>query len=133
MSELNESGKIAVTGATGHLGRLVIESLLDRAVAPSNIVAAVRNPVRASNLAARGVEIREADYTKPDTLSKAFDGVEKLLLVSSSEVGQRAAQQPRQGPRSAVSQLQRRPPWPAQHGAGELRRSRSPATGCHRP
>ena len=92
MSEPNESGKIAVTGATGHLGRLVIESLLDRGVAPSNIVAAVRNPVRASDLAARGVEIREADYTKPETLSKAFDGVEKLLLVSSSEVGQRSAQ-----------------------------------------
>lgn len=92
MSELNESGKIAVTGATGHLGRLVIESLLDRGVAPSNIVAAVRNPVRASDLAARGIEIREADYTKPETLSRAFDGVEKLLLVSSSEVGQRSAQ-----------------------------------------
>ncbi len=80
---------IAVTGATGHLGRLVVEDLLERGVTPSEIVAAVRSPEKAADLAARGVTVREADYTKPDTLETAFEGVDKLLLVSSSEVGQR--------------------------------------------
>jgi len=80
---------IAITGATGHLGRLVVEDLLDRGVAPSEIVAAVRSPEKAADLAARGVTVREADYTKPGTLETAFQGVDRLLLVSSSEVGQR--------------------------------------------
>lgn len=80
---------IAVTGATGHLGRLVVEDLIERGVAPSEIVAAVRSPEKAADLAARGVIVREADYTKPDTLETAFEGVDRLLLVSSSEVGQR--------------------------------------------
>lgn len=80
---------IAVTGATGHLGRLVVQDLLDRGVAPSDIVAAVRSPEKASDFADRGVDVREADYTKPDTLESAFVGVDRLLLISSSEVGQR--------------------------------------------
>lgn len=92
MSELNTSEKIAVTGATGHLGRLVIESLLDQGISPSNIVAAVRNPAKAADLAERGIEVREADYTKPETLRNALDGIGKLLLVSANEVGQRAEQ-----------------------------------------
>lgn len=92
MSELNTSEKIAVTGATGHLGRLAIEALLDRGVSPSNIVAAVRNPAKASDLAERGIEVREADYTKPETLKTAFNGTDKLLLISANEVGQRAVQ-----------------------------------------
>ncbi len=82
---------IAVTGATGHLGRLVIRDLLNRNVAPSDIVAVVRSPEKASELAARGVEIREADYTNPDALESALEGVDRLLLISSSEVGQRLA------------------------------------------
>lgn len=80
---------IAITGATGHLGRLVIEDLLESSVAPSQIIAAVRSPEKAADHAARGVEVREADYTKPDTLEAAFEGVDRLLLISSSEVGQR--------------------------------------------
>ena len=83
---------IAVTGATGHLGRLVVEALLARGVAPEGVVAAVRTPGRAADLAARGVVVREADYSRPETLTSALEGVETLLLVSSSEVGQRAAQ-----------------------------------------
>lgn len=82
---------IAVTGATGHLGRLVIENLLERDVASSEIVAVVRNPEKAADLAAQGVKVREADYTEPDTLEAAFAGVDRLLLISSSEVGQRFA------------------------------------------
>ena len=83
---------IAVTGATGNLGGLVIEALLERGVPPARIVATARAPDRASHLAERGVEVREADYTKPDTLEGAFEGVDRLLLISSSEVGQRAEQ-----------------------------------------
>ena len=82
---------IAVTGATGHLGRHVIGQLLDRGVEPSDIVAAVRSPEKAADLADRGVEVREADYTKPDTLESAFTGIDRLLLISSSEVGKRVA------------------------------------------
>ncbi|MFP1748156.1 SDR family oxidoreductase [Lonsdalea quercina] len=82
---------IAVTGATGQLGRLVIEALLKK-VPADQIVAAVRNPSKAQDLADRGVLVRQADYNQPATLATAFQGVDKLLLISSSEVGQRTAQ-----------------------------------------
>ncbi|WP_417070051.1 SDR family oxidoreductase [Niveibacterium terrae] len=82
---------IVVTGATGQLGRLVIEQLL-KSVPASQIVAAVRTPAKAADLAARGIVVRAADYTKPETLDAAFQGAERLLLISSSEVGQRTAQ-----------------------------------------
>lgn len=82
---------IAVTGATGQLGRLVIEALLKK-VPAAEIIAAVRTPEKASELAALGVQVREADYSRPETLLSAFSGVEKVLLVSSSEVGARVAQ-----------------------------------------
>lgn len=82
---------IAVTGATGQLGRLVIDALLKK-VPAEQIVAAVRSPEKAADLAAKGVTVRKADYGQPDTLMSAFSGVDKLLLISGSEVGQREAQ-----------------------------------------
>jgi NAD(P)H dehydrogenase (quinone) len=82
---------IVVTGATGHLGRLVVEGLLKK-VPAHEIVAAVRSPEKAADLAALGVQVRHADYTKPETLPAALDGADKLLLISSSEVGKRAQQ-----------------------------------------
>ena len=82
---------IAITGATGQLGRLVIQNLL-KTVPASQIVAAVRSPEKAADLAALGVQVRQADYAQPATLEAAFQGVDKLLLISSSEVGQRAPQ-----------------------------------------
>ncbi|MDA5543445.1 SDR family oxidoreductase [Yersinia rochesterensis] len=82
---------IAVTGATGQLGRLVINALLKK-VPASEIIAAVRSPEKASDLAALGVQVLKADYSQPATLETAFQGVDKLLLISSSEVGQRIAQ-----------------------------------------
>lgn len=82
---------IVVTGASGQLGRLVIEELLKKLPA-QQIVAAVRNPDKLSDLAVRGVQVRLADYSQPDTLEAAFQGAEKVLLISSSEVGQRVAQ-----------------------------------------
>ena len=80
-----------VTGATGQLGRLVIEQLLTR-VPASQIIAAVRNPEKAADLVALGVQVLQADYSQPATLDSAFAGAEKILLISSSEIGQRAAQ-----------------------------------------
>lgn len=82
---------IAVTGATGQLGRLVIEALL-KTVPANQIVAAVRSPEKAQDLVKQGLVVRQADYSQPATLQAAFQGVSKLLLISSSEVGQRAAQ-----------------------------------------
>lgn len=82
---------IAVTGATGHLGHLVIEKLLATHNA-QDLVAIVRNPAKAQALADKGVQVREADYGNPAALALALQGVEKLLLISSSEVGQRAVQ-----------------------------------------
>ena len=83
---------IVVTGASGQLGRLVIQSLLRRQVPAAQIVAAVRTPAKAADLAALGVQVREADYTRPDTLDAALAGADKVLLVSSNEVGQRVPQ-----------------------------------------
>jgi NAD(P)H dehydrogenase (quinone) len=82
---------IVVTAATGHLGRLVIDQLLQK-VPASQVVAAVRSPEKAKDLAARGVAVRTADYSRPETLGPALAGAEKLLLISSSEVGQRYPQ-----------------------------------------
>ncbi|MDS0139997.1 MULTISPECIES: SDR family oxidoreductase [unclassified Amycolatopsis] len=82
---------IVVTGATGHLGKLVVEGLLEKLPA-DQVVAAVRTPEKAADLAERGVEVRRADYTDPDSLVTALKGADKVLLVSSSEVGQRVAQ-----------------------------------------
>ena len=83
---------IAVTGATGHLGRLVVTGLLDAGVPPPTSVAVVRTPEKAADLAARGVQVRQADYADAAALETALDGVDRLLLVSGSEVGQRVAQ-----------------------------------------
>jgi NAD(P)H dehydrogenase (quinone) len=82
---------IVVTGASGQLGRLVIDRLLQK-VPASEIVAAVRSPEKAADLAAKGVQVRQADYAQPATLEAAFAGAKKILLISSSEVGQRVAQ-----------------------------------------
>ena len=82
---------IAITGATGQLGRLIIAELL-KSVPANELVAVARTPDKAAGLAALGVQVRRGDYTLPETLADAFSGVDKLLLISSSEVGQRVAQ-----------------------------------------
>jgi len=82
---------IAITGATGQLGRLVIQTLL-KSVPAGEIVAAVRNPQKANDLAALGIQVRHADYDQADTLVKAFQGADKLLLISASEIGRRLPQ-----------------------------------------
>ena len=83
---------ILVTGASGHLGRLVVESLLERGVPAQDVVATARDLDSIADLAAKGVVVRRADYTDPASLKDAFAGVDKALLVSSSAIGQRAEQ-----------------------------------------
>ncbi|GAB7531102.1 SDR family oxidoreductase [Pseudomonas sp. 3A(2025)] len=73
------------------MGRLVIDALL-KTQQPGDVIALVRDPQKAQDLAARGVQVRQADYSQPQTLDTALAGVSKLLLISSSEIGQRSAQ-----------------------------------------
>ncbi|EKW0743049.1 SDR family oxidoreductase [Citrobacter freundii] len=80
---------IAITGATGQLGQHVIESLL-KTVPASQIVAIVRNPAKATALSQQGITVRQADYSDEAAFTTALQGIDKLLLISSSEVGQRA-------------------------------------------
>ena len=82
---------IAITGATGQLGQLVIEQLLNT-VPANQIVAIVRNPAKAEALSQQGITVRQGDYADESTMTSALKGIDKLLLISSSEVGQRATQ-----------------------------------------
>ncbi len=78
---------IVVTGATGKLGSLVVKALLER-VQAQEIVAVVRSLEKAAALQSLGVQVREADYARPETLAAAFAGAEKLLLISSNVLGE---------------------------------------------
>jgi NAD(P)H dehydrogenase (quinone) len=78
-----------VTGASGHLGRLVIAELLAAGAAPSAVIAGARRPESVEDL---GVPTVELDYTRQETLEKAFAGVDQVMLISSSEVGKRLPQ-----------------------------------------
>ena len=80
--------KIGITAATGQLGRLVVEQMKER-VNPENLVALVRSPEKAADL---GIEARFFDYSKPDGLAEALKGIDRLLMISGSEVGQRKQQ-----------------------------------------
>lgn len=82
---------IAITGASGHLGRLVIRELLQK-VPAEQLVALVRDPSKVKDMTNKGVQVRRADYSRPETLTTALSGIDKLLLISSSEVGQRVLQ-----------------------------------------
>jgi len=83
---------LVITGATGQLGRLVVESLLARGTAAADIVATGRNTAKLAEVAALGVAVAELDYTDPETVAAVVKPGDTLLLVSSSEVGQRASQ-----------------------------------------
>lgn len=83
---------IVVTGATGHLGHLIVEALLRDGVAPSDIVAGGRNLAKLDDLAGRGIRVASIDYDEPQTLTAAFTGADTLMLVSASEPGKRVEQ-----------------------------------------
>ena len=74
--------KILVTGATGQLGSLVVEALLKNDSA-KDLAVSVRNPEKAEALRAQGVDVRQGDFDQPETLEKAFAGVDRLLLIST--------------------------------------------------
>ncbi|MCS0670115.1 SDR family oxidoreductase [Cytobacillus firmus] len=74
--------KILVTGATGKLGSKVVESLL-KSVPANNVVVSVRNPEKAEGLRNRGVEVRQGDFDRPETLDNAFKGIDRLLIISA--------------------------------------------------
>src|ERR1700712_1310365 len=86
-----EKMMIAVTGATGQLGRLVMDELLKTTEA-GNIIAAVRTPAKAKALSDCGIHVREADYSRPETLASALQGASSLLLISGNEMGKREEQ-----------------------------------------
>lgn len=83
---------ILVTGANGQLGRLVIDNLLARSVPAAEIVAGVRTPSKAADLAERGMQVVQLDYDDPQTVTSALKNVHRILLISGSEVGKRFAQ-----------------------------------------
>lgn len=80
---------IVVTGATGHLGRGIVENLLSR-VPAAQVVASVRDTGKASDLAARGVEVRRGDFADAHSLTQAFAGAEQVLIVSADKLGDEA-------------------------------------------
>lgn len=84
--------RIVVTGATGHLGRVAVESLLARGVPAADIVAGGRTTERLADLAAAGVDVRHLDYDDPDSVTSALRDAQRVLLVSGSELGNRVAQ-----------------------------------------
>jgi len=82
---------IAITGATGQLGQLVMNSLMQK-TDPANIIALARNPDALTDVEHAGFTVRQADYIQPVTLKTALEGARKVLLISGSEVGQRVTQ-----------------------------------------
>src|SRR3954452_19879424 len=83
---------ITVTGASGHLGRLVVTGLLDAGVPAAEVVAVVRTPDKVADLAGAGGRVRRADYDDPAALEQALAGTERLLLISGTELGRRVGQ-----------------------------------------
>lgn len=80
---------ILITATSGHLGRLVVDALLARGAAPTEIVATARDTSKIADLAARGIRVVELDYDRPDTIAAALDGVDRVLLISGSVPGAR--------------------------------------------
>lgn len=74
--------KILVTGATGKLGSKVVASLLKQ-VPASDLAVSVRNPEKAEDLRAQGVDVRHGDFDAPETLDQAFQGIDRILIIST--------------------------------------------------
>jgi NAD(P)H dehydrogenase (quinone) len=82
-----------ITGASGNLGRRVVELLLDEhGVAPSELILVTRTPDRLSDFAERGAQVRAGDFDRPDELPAAFAGAELMLLISAEQIGERVRQ-----------------------------------------
>lgn len=83
---------LLITGTSGHLGRLAVHALLARGTSPADIVATARDTSKIADLAELGVQVRRLDYSDPQSVKEALAGVDRVALVSGSEVGQRVAQ-----------------------------------------
>lgn len=83
---------IVITGATGKLGSLIVHRLLDR-IPAHEVGVSVRDPERAADLDARGVRVRQGDFSNPSTLDSAFEGAEQVLVVSVNQLGEQAVEQ----------------------------------------
>jgi NAD(P)H dehydrogenase (quinone) len=83
---------IAITGAAGHLGRLVIDDILAAGLPAKDLIAIVRDPAKATALTNAGVQVRMADYNDRGSVQAALAGVHKMLLISSPQVGSRVPQ-----------------------------------------
>ncbi|WP_176085803.1 SDR family oxidoreductase [Martelella sp. HB161492] len=79
--------KLLVTGASGKLGREVLDQLLASGVAPANIIATTRDPSKLGDYAAKGITVRPADFDKPETLEAAFAGADRLAIISTDALG----------------------------------------------
>ncbi|MEV6338885.1 NAD(P)H-binding protein [Nocardia vinacea] len=108
---------IIVTGATGQLGRRIVESLLTR-VPADQVGASVRDPRKAQDLAGRGVRVRQGSFTDPDSLSHAFEGASQVLLVSVDKLGAEAIRQHRTAIEGAAAAGARRILYTSHMGAG---------------
>jgi NAD(P)H dehydrogenase (quinone) len=82
---------VIVTGAAGHLGRLVADQLLER-LAPERVVLVTRRPEALRELRARGADVRYGDFDDPASLPDAFAGGRRMLLISTDAVGRRVRQ-----------------------------------------
>jgi NAD(P)H dehydrogenase (quinone) len=88
--------KILVSGASGHLGRLVLDGLLARGVAAGDIIATTREPANLASYAARGVEVRKADFDNADLTEKAFNGADRMVLISTDALDDKGTRQRQQ-------------------------------------
>lgn len=87
---MNTNERLLVTGASGQLGQMVVEALLQAGL--TNLIATTRQPEKLAHFATRGVEVRTADFNQPETLVSAFTGATRLLLISTGDVGSRIPQ-----------------------------------------
>jgi NAD(P)H dehydrogenase (quinone) len=85
--------KLLVTGASGNLGRLVLDALLARGVSADDIIATTRDPSKLSNYAARGIDVRSADFDDAASVARAFDGANRLVLISTDALDDKGTRQ----------------------------------------
>ena len=88
--------KILVSGASGHLGRLVLDALMARGVDAGDIIATTRDPSRLASYAARGVDVRAADFNDADLTRKAFAGADRMVLISTDALDDKGTRQRQQ-------------------------------------
>lgn len=88
--------KLLVTGASGKLGQLVLDALLARNISAADIIATTRDPSKLSAYAAKGVEVRAADFNDPELTRKAFTGADRLALISTDALDDKGTRQKQQ-------------------------------------